>query len=269
MHGWWAAGLAVGAAMLAAVGTVLRQRATASGAGVDVGWVLGGVLALAGFGLQAAALALGSVLLVQPLIVLSVLFELPVQSVFSRAWASAREWGYGGLVAVGVAGFVFFAHPVPARHGRQVWVLDVVLAGLLLAVAVMVVWAYRSRGHRAGLLFGTAAGSLFGLVAVQVKAVTDDLDHPIRMLHNPTFYLFAVTVAAAIFCQQKSFTVGAVQASYPAMVVAEPVVAMAVSLAILGEKLTARSVPTVISTVGLAVMIFSVLRLARLSAAAE
>ena len=264
--------LALGAAVLAAIGTVLRQRATIAPGGLGASWFLGAGLALAGFALQATALVLGSVLLVQPLVVLSVLFALPIQTWLTKIPATSREWLLGGAVALGVAVFIVFAHPVHDRHGRDRWVLQLVIGGLLVAVVAMVGIARQrtpdgaNGANVAGVLYGTAAGTLFGLLAVQVKDVSADLDHPSRMFANPTLYLFVLTAAAGVWCQQKSFAAGALSASYPAMVVSEPVVAMTVSLAVLGEKLTARSLSTAISLVGLALMIFAVLRLARTSA---
>jgi len=50
----------------------------------DGTWWLGSVVAAVGFALQAAALGLGSVLLVQALMVTSLLFALPINALFTR-----------------------------------------------------------------------------------------------------------------------------------------------------------------------------------------
>ena len=62
----------------------------------DKQWWLGSLVAAAGFGLQAAALAFGSVLLVQALLVTSLLFALPL----SAWWVGRRiEGSFEGLQA--------------------------------------------------------------------------------------------------------------------------------------------------------------------------
>ena len=86
MHGSnLAAAFALGAALLIAVGDVFQQRSAHEVTDAPVGhvalllrllvnkqWWLGSLLAAAGFGLQAAALGLGSVVLVQALLATSV-----------------------------------------------------------------------------------------------------------------------------------------------------------------------------------------------------
>jgi hypothetical protein len=88
-----AALLAVGAALFIAIGDVMHQRAAHEVTDEPVGniglftrllrdgqWWLGSVVAAVGFALQAAALGLGSVLLVQALLVTSLLFALPISA---------------------------------------------------------------------------------------------------------------------------------------------------------------------------------------------
>src|SRR6185312_10554383 len=132
--------------------------------------------------LQIAALVVGTVLLVQPLIVLSVPFELVVQARWTGRSPTRRQWVQGAAVTVGVAVFILFARPVPAVHGRQVWVIDVALLAVLGAVLVAFLAARRTTGHISGLLFGTVAGSLFGIVAVQVNSLSEIFDGPLSLI---------------------------------------------------------------------------------------
>ncbi len=138
------------------------------------------------------------------------------------------------------------------------------MVGVLLAAMVgAVLLARHSSGNRAGLLYGTTAGALFGLVAVQIKSVTEQLHDPFHALTSFTTYLCAATIGAAVWCQQRAFAKGALDAAYPAMVVTEPIAAMVVSLAILGEKLSSHSVSTALSLIGVGVMVVGVLGLAK------
>lgn len=51
------------------------------------------------------------------------------------------------------------------------------------------------------LLYGSAAGALVGMVVVQVKDVTGHLERPWGLPADTAFYLFGLTLAAAIWCQ--------------------------------------------------------------------
>ena len=88
-----AALLALGAAFFIAIGDVIHQRSAHEVTDEPVShidlfkrllrdgqWWLGSLVAAAGFALQAAALGLGSVLLVQALLVTSLLFALPINA---------------------------------------------------------------------------------------------------------------------------------------------------------------------------------------------
>ena len=92
-----AIGSALLAALFAAVGIVVRQRAiqaeaaSAADSGAIVtswvrqpAWWLGALGAIGGYVFQALALAHGSLLLVQPLLVSSLLFVLPLGARFSN-----------------------------------------------------------------------------------------------------------------------------------------------------------------------------------------
>ncbi|MBM9477555.1 DMT family transporter [Nakamurella flavida] len=261
--------LALMSAVLAAVGTVMRHQATVRTGGIGRAWVLGAVVSVGAFALQAAALVMGEVLLVQPLIVLSVLFELFIQVWWTRRPATAWQWTCGAAVAVGVGIFVVFARPQPAVHGRQAWILDTVVIGFLLIVLTLYLTARRTRGNTSGLLFGLVAGSLFGLVAVQINSLSDPFRGLTQTLANPTLWICVLTGAAAIVAQQRAFGRGSLEVSYPAMVSAEPVVSMILSLAVLGEKLSSHSVGTYVGITGVAIMILGVVGLAQANAREE
>ena len=100
-----AALLALGAAFFIAMGDVIHQRTAHDVTDQPVGhlglfarllrdrqWWLGSLVSALGFALQAAALGLGSVLMVQALLVTSLLFALPINARAARLWSSAL-WG--------------------------------------------------------------------------------------------------------------------------------------------------------------------------------
>src|SRR3546814_8423193 len=112
-----AALLALGAALFIAIGDVIHQRQAQEVTDQPVGhlalftrllrdpqWWLGSSVAAVGFALQAAALGLGSVLLVQALLVTSLLFALPINARVSRRRVTRWEWTWAVLLAASEIG---------------------------------------------------------------------------------------------------------------------------------------------------------------------
>lgn len=255
--------LAVVAAILMALGTVLRHRDSAT-SGIGALWWLGAAAAVGGLALQATALSLGPVLLVQPLIVLAVAFAIPCEMWFAGMHPRGDQWLWAGLLVAGVAAFVIYARPVRSRIGPQTWILALVVAVLLVVLVVMVVHAERSADAPRALLRGTVAGSMFGIAAVLLNAIGHRWEHPLRLLQSPALYLLIVVALVGLYFQQRAFLAGAVQASFPALTIAELLVSMALGLALLGEKFNRHTWATAVSLAGLTVTVVAVLRLARL-----
>ena len=106
-----AALLALGSALCVAVGDVLQQRAThrltdTSSSNLQLfgtllrnpRWRWGAGLLVVSIALQAEALDQGSVLLVQALLVLSLLFALPISAQLAHRRVSAREWTWAAVL---------------------------------------------------------------------------------------------------------------------------------------------------------------------------
>jgi drug/metabolite transporter (DMT)-like permease len=119
-----AALLALIAALISGVGDVVRQRSAQEITHEEVGhvellrmslrdarWWLGGVAAVVSAALQAMALGLGSVVLVQALQVTSLLFALPVYARLTKQGLTRRQWGWAILLAAAVAVFVSVGEP--------------------------------------------------------------------------------------------------------------------------------------------------------------
>lgn len=116
-----AALLAVTSALCIAIGDVLQQRAAHGQMFAkllrDPRWWLGSLLLVTSIGLQVVALSQGSVLLVQALLMLSLLFALPINA---RLWdriVTVREWTWAGVLTAAVIVIVTVGRP--AAGGEQ------------------------------------------------------------------------------------------------------------------------------------------------------
>ncbi|MEE3851222.1 DMT family transporter [Gordonia sp. LSe1-13] len=267
MHTWVPALLSVAAALMIAGGTVMRQRASYASGAIARGWWLGAAIAICGFGAQVVALGLGSILLVQPIVVLAILFALPMEAWADHRWPLRVEWAWGAVLVACVTVFLVISRPEPSQRRPDEVLVAATVGAVIAVVLCCVVAAERSNRHYKALLYGVAAGTLFGVSALLVKAVAVRLVHDLEhALFYPELYLFVLVGVAAIVAQQRAFGAGELQTSFPALTVMELAVSMALGVVLLGENLTV-SVPTALFLgVVLAVMVRAVLELTRLAA---
>lgn len=276
--------LAVASALFIAVGIVVRQRSTmgvpnehgVSGAMATALvrrplWWAGTGVAIGGYVLQALALSRGSLLLVQPVLVSSLLFALPLSARLAHRRVTRSEWVWAVLLTVAIAVFVVMGNPRPgyARPPGLSW-------GLVAAVALPVVvgcvlGAARTLGRTRAVLLAVAVAILFGVVAVLTKASVLRLAHgglP-HLLSVPTPYVLAVVALAATVLQQSAFHAGALQASVPTMIVLEPLIAVTIGMTVLGEHLAVGGAGALALALAVVVMLIATIALARDAAAHE
>jgi drug/metabolite transporter (DMT)-like permease len=276
-----AALLAVAAALMIGIGDVLEQRSAQQVTDKPVGtvalfrrllrdrrWWTGSLVAAAGFGLQAAALGLGSVVLVQALSVTSLLFAMVISATVNHRRITRWQGIWAALLVAAVAVVVTVGNPQAGnpRGSLQTWgiVAAVMGPGLILCV----VGARKFSGSVSALLLGVMSGSLWGLFTVLTKGVVDQLGHGIpALLRMPEVYVWAALGIAATAWEQSAFRAGPLTASLPAVTVAEPIVGSVLGVTVLGETLRTNNVGVVALSVSVAVMIAATVALAHSQAA--
>jgi drug/metabolite transporter (DMT)-like permease len=276
-----AAVLALGAAFFIAIGDVIHQRSAHEVTDEPVShvdlfmrllrdrqWWLGSVVAAVGFALQAAALGLGSVLLVQALLVTSLLFALPINARLTHHRVTRWEWIWAALLATSVAVIVSVGNPT-AGHSRaslETWTAVIAVLGpaLVLCVVGARIWS----GPVSAVLLALVSGALWGLFAVLTKGVVDRLDDGLlALLRTPELYVWVLVAIAGTAWQQSSFRAGALTATLPTMTVAEPVVGSVLGVVVLGETLRPGDAGWLTLVVAVAVMVVATAALARGEAA--
>ena len=277
-----AAALAVLAAALFAVAAAVQQRSAAAvpddrGRGLKLVltlvrqplWWVGSLADVGGYVAQAAALGVGSLLLVQPLLVTSLLFALPLGARLAGRTLRRSDWVWSALLAVALAVFVVTGEPTAGvdRAGLGDWVpaafaLGLVLAGCLLGAAIR-------RGTTRAVLLAVATGVLYGLGAALTKGVVDLLDDGVlALLTSWETYGLAITLAGGTLLQQSAFQAGDLTASLPAVTVGEPVVAVGIGVAVLHEHLQADGAEWAFVAGLVVVLVTATVALARSTAAA-
>ncbi len=204
----------------------------------DIRWWWGGLAAAASFALQAVALVLGSVVLVQALQVTALLFALPTNARLTGHPVTRREWLWAVLLAGAVAVFVIVGDPAAGyqRGALMAWFIVAVVLGPGLVVCVL--GARVCSGPLAAVLLAVVSASSWALFAVLTKGVVEVFrDGPGAVLRAPELYAWIFAALVGTVFQQSAFRASTLTASLPAMTVAEPVVASVLGVTVLGETL--------------------------------
>ena len=274
--------LAVAAAFMVGIGDVLQQRSAQQVTDKPVGtfalfrrllrdrrWWAGSLVAGVGFGLQAAALGLGSVVLVQALLVTSLLFALLISAKVNHRRITGWQAIWAVLLAAAVTVVVTVGNPQAGnpRGSFRTWAVVAVVMGAALILCV--IGSRIFSGSVSAMLLGLVSGSLWGLFAVLTKGVVDQLDHGIpALLRIPELYVWAVLAIAATAWEQSAFRAGPLTASLPAVTISEPIVGSVLGITVLGETLSTNDIGLVALGVSVAVMVAATVALARSQAAA-
>ena len=273
--------LALLAAFASAVGNVVRQRSAQEITDKRVGhlelfrlsvrdtkWWLGAGGAVANYGLQAGALALGSVMLVTALQVSALLFALPIYARINRRRVSRRDWTWATLLAAALAVVVTVGDPDAgaARGSLETWIVVAMVLGPGLVFCVL--GARFWDGPTAAVLLAAVAGSSLALFAVLTKAVIEVVGGGVGELwRTPEFYAWIAAALAGMIFQQSSFRAGSLTASLPTSVVAKPLVGSILGIAVLGETLNTAGPMKFVLLAAVAMVVIATVALARGEAA--
>jgi drug/metabolite transporter (DMT)-like permease len=221
---------------------------------------------VAGCGLQVLALHFGSLTLVQPLLVLSLLFAVVIVAVVIRRRPPDAVLLTGvGCCAAGIAGFLAVARPHggagtadPAAALPLAAGLAAVLAGCLAAAR----WGPRAVRP---LWLALGCGADFGVNALLLKIVPGTLPagfaDPLRQW---PLYLMVIVTPVGFLLNQNAFQAGTLIAPVLAVITtADPLVSMGTGAVFLHEKIAAAPPDLAAEGLALAVTIGGIIALAQ------
>ena len=228
-------------------------------------WLLGVGSDALGYGAQAAALGLGTLVAVQPLLVASVVIALPLGARVTRQRVGRREVLGALAVCAGLVVFRLVATPYGGRDDATppAWVVGAAVIG---GLATLLVFASlrRSKAVKATLL-GVAGGMLLGgLVAALTKATVDRFDKGLlSVVADWHVYALAGTALTGFLLVQASLQTGALAPAMTSETVLEAVAGVAVGYFVLNERLDQSVGETIVSLAGLALVVVGLLVLAK------
>jgi drug/metabolite transporter (DMT)-like permease len=260
--------LALAAALLFALGTVLQQRvaaATSDAEAMRAGflvrlarqplWLAGIASDAAGFVCQAAALGLGRLVVVQPLLATSVVFALPLGAWLGGQRTDRRQWLAALLVTGGLAVFLVVGDPHGGRDDATTAAWLISGAAIAGAAAVLVLAAAgRPAAMRAALL-GSATGLLFGLSAALTKATVERLDGGLLdVVGDWHVYALIAVGYVSMTLSQVSLQAGALAPAIATQMVLDPVVSLLLGVFAFDERLHETAAGATASLAALCVM---------------
>jgi hypothetical protein len=203
-------------------------------------WLAGGVSDLAGTGLQALALGLGALAVVEPLLATALLLSVPLEAALDRRRPRGRELGAVALAAAGLAAFLLIANPaggIPEPAGPA-WGWTGAAVGSLVAGCLLA--ARRSSGTRRAAFLGLAAGTMNGATAGLLKTCADDLAaDPLALLTGWHLYLLLMVGGLSFVLVQNAFQGGPLAAPLTALTLADPVAGVVIGVTAFHEHLSA------------------------------
>lgn len=266
-------------ALTVAWGTILRHqvaeqtsgdRDNAHGAPVFAAiarprWWAGVFCAMSAYGLQIVALGFGTLLVVQPVLVLSLMFTLPLAARFDGRRVSISEMTWATLLTVAVGVVVVWGRPLPGLDFPSLsrWMVTL---GVGVAVLLLLMWVASHRRPRTrALILGAVTGAIMGYLAVLSKSVVNIFNQEGLGALLTSWETYGVVASAIIgtLVQQASFNAGALKNSLPAMTIAEPIVAFVLGYLVLGERFQVEGAQWLIMAGALVVMIVSTVVLSR------
>ena len=266
-----AAVLAILAAVSFALAATLWQRASTGLEGVSFRdpksfaklltqgvWLLGLAAQIGGVVLQAAALDRGRVAIIQPLLVTTVIWAIPLGYFLSGQKIVRREVYGAGIIVVGLAVFASLGRPAAGVNDAPAsdWIMAIIV--IALASAALIMFANRGSLTLKAAMYGTAAGVLYGLSATLMKPVVEDLHtEGWGVLETWELWVMAAAGLGGFLLQQISLSTGKLVPSVATVSVANPVVSVLLGALILQERLDRTpSWHAVVAVGGLALALF-------------
>lgn len=227
-------------------------------------WLLGLVAMICGYGLQAAALGLGRLVVVEPVFPMGLLFALVLAARAEGRRLYRAEWTAALATIAGLAGFLIAAEPSAGNPTAGAAPLGLVTGLTVVAAGVCCLLATRfATSHRA-LIFSIGSGIAAGTSGALTKSVVALVGTEHFMLFaDPRLYLLIVAGLLAFTLQQNAFRAAGLAASMPAASVLEPVVGALLGLALYAEQVSGGMLRILIEVVAVAAALWGIMRLAR------
>src|SRR4051812_30743668 len=224
-------------------------------------WLCGIATDFGGYVFEAAALAVGSLALVEPLIVLGLPLALVIGGIWAKRPLRRRDWAGIAAVTVGIAVFVAVTAPsrgndvAPGTHWAVAGAVAFVVAGAILAAA-------RRLPRWRATLYGTATGTVQAFTAALTKSAASLFkDHGFGALTHWEPYALVFTGLLGMVMAQSSYQAGELRASLPALTLTPPLVSVLFAVTVFSEDIGSGALTLIVALVSAGVAAAGVITL--------
>lgn len=225
-------------------------------------WLGSWAVDAASFFVEAAALHLGSLSVVEPLMVTTLLFALPLAARGTQR-LRGRDWAGAAMISLGLA-LILVTRSSPAGGPPSRAALFPALGAVVTAVTLLlVVGRGRPPVIRARFL-SVAAGALFAVGAAMTKLTADTASTAgfVGLLTSWPGYALAVVSVTSFALQQAAYADGTLATAITAVVITDPLVSYVLGVVGFGEPSPRLAGPLLLAVLGGVLLVVGVYGLA-------
>jgi drug/metabolite transporter (DMT)-like permease len=217
-------------------------------------WLFGTLALFTGYLFQAGALDRGRLSVIQPLLVTTVVFALPLGYFLTKQHVGRREVIGAVVIIIGLGLFVYFGDPAGGNENasNSQWAITIALLSVL-SVLLLVFGSGGGLSMKAAV-YGTVSGLMFGLSSALTKPTLNFLHESVgTMLSHWESYALAIAGILGFVLQQVSLGTGRLAPSVATVSVANPLVGILIGILLLDERLSRPAWHVAVAVIGLAI----------------
>jgi len=174
-------------------------------------WTIGFIVAFLAWGLHVLALALAPISLVQAVMAGGLVFLAVIADRWFGFEIGRREWFGVAITAIGLA-FLGLTVESGSSGSHSHYSISGMIAfeGAMIAIGVLLLLSHRVERvrHQHGVLLGAAAGILFGVSDVAIKALTGTVPGNFLAILSPWTAVALVASVVAFYASSRSLQIG-------------------------------------------------------------
>jgi hypothetical protein len=226
-------------------------------------WLLSMIPVTGGYVLQAAALDLGRLVIVEPVFPVGLLFALLLAARAEGRHLTQAEWTAAVAAIAGLGVFVVAAQPSGGDRTASAGPLGLTAAGAVGVALLCCLMAAKVSAPRRALMLSIGGGIGVGVMDALTKTVaTLAGTHRLGIFTDVRLYLLALVGLLTFTMQQNAFRAAGLSASLPSFAVLEPVVGSILGLAIYHERVGSGGVRIAVEVLAVFAAIWGIVRLA-------
>jgi drug/metabolite transporter (DMT)-like permease len=227
-------------------------------------WVVSIGADIIGVVLQAVALGLAAVVVIQPTLTSGLLLAVPLSAWLDHRRPSRSDMVGAVLCTAGLAAFLLSAHAQPGKDvlgARQFW--PYAGACLIVTVVCVVVAARVGTPVRRSIVLAVSCGFLYGATGPLLRVVATGVHDLPTLLTSWPPYVLAVIGVAGYLLNQNAFQSGELPAPLATLTILDPVIGAAAGLIFLQERISTQPVDVAAMTLAALAVVSGISLLSR------